>query len=138
VAFAEHGLPFVAETVTTTDRMIADNRELLKAFLVAEIEGWTDAVNDPQRGADLALETYGAELDLDPIKTLAGSKAQNELVTSPETEENGLFTISEELQEMTIASLVGAGIDIDAGALFDLSLLAEVYTDNPDLIDYTR
>jgi ABC-type nitrate/sulfonate/bicarbonate transport system substrate-binding protein len=138
LAFAENGLPFVAETLTTTDQMIADNRELLKAFLVAEVKGWADAVNDPQRGADLALETYGADLDLDPAKTLAGSEAQNDLVTSPETEENGLFTISEELQEMTIASLVGAGIDIDAATLFDLSLLAEVYGENPELIAYMR
>jgi ABC-type nitrate/sulfonate/bicarbonate transport system substrate-binding protein len=134
--FAENGLPFVAETVTVTDDMIAENREALKAFLVAEIRGWTDAVNDAQGGADLALETYGADLDLDPAKTLAGSEAQNELVTSPETEENGLFTISEELQEMTVESLAGAGITIAAEDLFDLSLLAEVYEENPDLIAY--
>jgi ABC-type nitrate/sulfonate/bicarbonate transport system substrate-binding protein len=35
--FADNGLPFVAETFTTTDRYIADNREKLKAFLYAEI-----------------------------------------------------------------------------------------------------
>jgi ABC-type nitrate/sulfonate/bicarbonate transport system substrate-binding protein len=134
--FAENGLPFVAETVTTTDEMIASNRELLKAFLVAEIRGWTDAVNDPQAGADLALEVYGTDLDLDPAKTLAGAEAQNELITSPETEENGLFTISEELQAMTIESLAGAGVTLEAADLFDLSLLAEVYEENPDLIAY--
>lgn len=134
--FAENGLPFVAETLTVTDDMIANNRELLKAFLVAEIKGWTDAVNDAQGGADLAIETYGADLDLDPAKTLAGSEAQNLLVVSDETEANGLFTISEDLQALTVESLAGAGITIDASALFDLSLLAEVYEENPDLIAY--
>jgi len=136
--FAENGLPFVAETVTTTDQMIAENRELLKAFLVAEIKGWTDAVNDPQGGADLALDVYGTDLDLDPAKTLAGSEAQNALVVSAETEANGLFTISEDLQKLTVESLAGAGIDLEASDLFDLSLLAEVYEENPDLIDYQR
>ncbi|MBN9202763.1 MAG: ABC transporter substrate-binding protein, partial [Microbacterium chocolatum] len=96
--FAQNGLPFVAETFTVTDEQIASNREMLKAFLVAELRGWTDALADPQGGADLALEVYGADLDLDPEKTLAGSLAQNELVVSEETEANGLFTISEELQ----------------------------------------
>jgi hypothetical protein len=134
--FAENGLPFVAETVTTTDEAISSNREMLKAFLVAEIKGWTDALADPQAGADLAMETYGVDLDLDPEKTLAGSEAQNLLVVSDETEENGLFTISEDLQATTIDSLAGAGITLEASDLFDLSLLAEVYEENPDLIAY--
>jgi ABC-type nitrate/sulfonate/bicarbonate transport system substrate-binding protein len=134
--FAENGLPFVAETVTVTDESIETDREMLKAFLVAEIRGWTDALADPQGGADLALETYGTDLDLDPAKTLAGSEAQNELVVSDETVENGLFTISEALQELTIESLAGAGIELSADDLFDLSLLAEVYEENPDLVAY--
>ncbi|GAA2996370.1 ABC transporter substrate-binding protein [Microbacterium aurantiacum] len=134
--FAQNGLPFVAETFTVTDEQIASNREMLKAFLVAELRGWTDALADPQGGADLALEVYGADLDLDPEKTLAGSLAQNELVVSEETEANGLFTISEELQALTIESLAGAGIELEAADLFDLSLLAEVYEENPDLLDY--
>ncbi|MGQ3200884.1 ABC transporter substrate-binding protein, partial [Microbacterium aurantiacum] len=130
--FAQNGLPFVAETFTVTDEQIASNREMLKAFLVAELRGWTDALADPQGGADFALEVYGADLDLDPEKTLAGSLAQNELVVSEETEANGLFTISEELQALTIESLAGAGIELEAADLFDLSLLAEVYEENPD------
>ncbi|MEV8274288.1 ABC transporter substrate-binding protein [Microbacterium sp. NPDC077184] len=134
--FAQNGLPFVAETFTVNDEQIASNREMLKAFLVAELRGWTDALADPQGGADLALEVYGTDLDLDPEKTLAGSLAQNELVVSEETEANGLFTISEELQALTIESLAGAGIELEAADLFDLSLLAEVYEENPDLLDY--
>lgn len=134
--FADNGLPFVAETVTVTDDTIANNREMLKAFLVAEIKGWTDALADPQAGADLAINTYGTDLDLDPAKTLAGSEAQNLLVVSDETEENGIFTISDALQAETIKSLAGAGINLQASDLFDLSLLAEVYEENPDLVAY--
>lgn len=134
--FAENGLPFVAETLIVSDETIANEREMLKAFLVAEIRGWTDALADPQAGADLAIEKYGADLGLDPAKTLAGSEAQNDLVVSDETAENGLFTISEALQTLTIDSLAGAGIELSASDLFDLSLLAEVYEENPDLIAY--
>ena len=134
--FADNGLPFVAETVTVTDDTIANNREMLKAFLVAEIKGWTDALADPQAGADLAINKYGTDLDLDPAKTLAGSEAQNKLVVSSETEENGIFTISDALQAETIKSLAGAGITLEASDLFDLSLLTEVYEENPDLVAY--
>lgn len=135
--FADNGLPFVAESVAVTDEAIANDREKLKAFLVAEIRGWTDAVNDPEEGARLAYEVYGADLDLTPENSIAGAIAQATLlVVSDETAENGLFTISEELQASTIDSLAGAGIELEASDLFDLSLLDEVYEENPDLIAY--
>ncbi|WP_314503065.1 ABC transporter substrate-binding protein [uncultured Microbacterium sp.] len=135
--FADNGLPFVAETVTVTDDSIANNRDALKAFLLAEIKGWTDAVNDPAAGAKLAVDDYGKDLDLNLDNSIAGATVQAEqLVVSDETAENGLFTISEDLQKETIKSLAGAGITLEAADLFDLSLLAEVYEENPDLIAY--
>ncbi|MBT2498123.1 ABC transporter substrate-binding protein [Agromyces sp. ISL-38] len=137
--FADNGLPFVAETFTVTDDAIANDREKLKAFLYAEILGWTDAVNDPEEGARLAVEEYGKDLDLNPENSKAGSiKAAEELVVSDETAENGLFTISDELQAETIKSLAGAGIDVKADDLFDLSLLAEVYKEHPELVKYLK
>ncbi len=134
--FADNGLPFVAETLTTTDDMISSNPETIKAFLKAEIMGWTDQVNDPEEGARLAYEEYGADLGLDPDTSIAGSIAQNDLVVTDEVEANGLFTISDDLQAATIESLSGAGIELAASDLFDLSLLAEVYEENPELLDF--
>ena len=135
--FADNGLPFVAETITVTDDAIANDREKLKAFLVAEIKGWTDAVNDPEAGAKLAVSDYGKDLDLILENSVAGATVQAEqLVVSDETAENGLFTISDSLQKETVKSLAGAGITLEASDLFDLSLLEEVYEENPDLIAY--
>ena len=135
--FADNGLPFVAETITTTDMLIASDREKLKAFLVAEIKGWSDAVKDPAAGSKLAVEVYGADLGLNPDTSLAGATAQAELlVVSDETAKNGLFTISSALQEQTLASLAAAGIEVTAEDLFDMSLLAEVYEEYPELIAY--
>ncbi|MCC4908575.1 ABC transporter substrate-binding protein [Microbacterium sp. cx-59] len=131
--FADNGLPFVAETFTVTDEVLESRRDELKAFLVAEIKGWQDALADPDEGARLAIEEYGADLDLDPEKTLAGMLATNALIETSETDANGLFTISDDLQTQTVASLAGAGITLEASDLFDLSLLAEVYEENPDL-----
>ncbi|MFV0632562.1 ABC transporter substrate-binding protein [Demequina sp.] len=135
--FADNGLPFVAETFTVTDEAIASDREMLKAFLVAEIKGWTDAVLDPAEGSRLAVEEYGADLGLIPEVSALGATTQAEkLVVSDETAANGLFTISDALQSETIASLAGAGITVTADQLFDMSLLAEVYEAYPELVDY--
>lgn len=135
--FADNGLPFVAETFTVTDQSIAEKRDALKAFLLAEIKGWTDAVNDPEAGAMLAINDYGKDLGLVEANSIAGAKAQAEqLVVSDETVANGLFTISDELQKETVASLATAGIDVTVDALFDLTILAEVYEENPELVAY--
>lgn len=137
--FADNGLPFVAHVITTTDDTIANNREMLKAFLEAEIRGWTDAVADPAAGAQAAVDQHGDDLGLDIDLSTASAVAQSELlIVSDETAENGLFTISDELQEQTIASLARAGMELDAADLFDTSLLAEVYAENPDLVDYSK
>ena len=136
--FADNGLPFVAETFTVTDQSIAEDRDMLKAFLEAEIRGWTDVLEDPETAVDTCLESYGADLGLDrDNEIVSATTANDELITSPDTEENGLFTITEQLQQETVESLAGAGVDVDVEDLFDLSLLAEVYEDNPDLTDYS-
>ncbi|WP_430868691.1 ABC transporter substrate-binding protein [Demequina aurantiaca] len=137
--FADNGLPFVAETFSVTDDAIANDREKLKAFLYAEILGWTDEVNDPAEGSRLAVEEYGVDLGLDAANSLAGSIMQAEaLVVSDETVANGLFTISDQLQTETVASLAGAGIVLEPADLFDMSLLAEVYEAYPELIEYMK
>jgi ABC-type nitrate/sulfonate/bicarbonate transport system substrate-binding protein len=135
--FADNGLPFVAETFTATDQTIAEDREMLKAFLVAEIKGWTDVIADPSAAVDVDLDSYGADLGLVRDNEVQSAQiANDELITSSDTEANGLFTISEKLQEETVRSLAGAGIDVSADDLFDLSLLDEVYEENPDLVDH--
>lgn len=137
--YADAGLPFVAETVTVTDDSIANNREMLKAFLKAEIQGWTDNVNDPEAGALLAVNDFGKDQNLDEDSSIEGNTAQvNDLVTSDETKENGLFTISDSLQDETIASLAAGGISVTKDQLFDMSLLDEVYQENPDLKSYEK
>jgi ABC-type nitrate/sulfonate/bicarbonate transport system substrate-binding protein len=136
--FADNGLPFVAETFTVTDQAIAEDRDMLKAFLEAEIRGWRAVLDDPEAAVDICLDEYGADLGLNRDNEVVSARIANEdLITSDETEESGLFTISDELQAETVTSLAGAGVDVEVDDLFDLSLLAEVYEENPDLMDYT-
>jgi ABC-type nitrate/sulfonate/bicarbonate transport system substrate-binding protein len=134
--FADNGLPFVAEAFVVTQDSIDNNREALKAFLYATIKGWKDAVADPNEGARLAVDIYGKDLGLDIGKEQQQSSAQNDLlVVTDETRANGLFTISEALQQQNIDTLAAAGYTITAAQLFDMSLLAEVYAEHPELLD---
>ena len=133
--FATNGLPFVAKTITATDQSVADNRETLKSFLRAEIQGWADAVGDVDETVRLVTDVFGTALDLDPVAVRAGAQEQNALIVSADTVAHGLLTISPELQERTLASLAAAGIDVSAEDLFDLSLLDEVYAEFPELAD---
>ncbi len=133
--FADNGLPFVAESVIATEDTIAERPDMVKAFLEAEIRGWQDALADPEEGARLAVEEYGADLDLDLEKEVAQATTQNDLlIVTEETEANGIFTISDELVQQNLDTLATAGIDLEAEALFDLSLLDELLTEKPELI----
>lgn len=149
LAYAENGVPYVAETYSVTDEYLAENEDLLKAFLIAEIKGWTDVFQQPtdetvtlitkyynqaaQESSEGLEAVFGA---LDPAKTAAGLEAEKLLISTPDTEANGLFTISDDLKNQTIASLAAAGWDLSVDELFDTSIIDEIYAENPELKDY--
>jgi ABC-type nitrate/sulfonate/bicarbonate transport system substrate-binding protein len=133
LGFADNGLPFVAETYTVLQDTIDTKRELLKAFLKAEIQGWTDAVKDPAKSAELAATKYGKDLKLDVDEQTKEAEAQNGLILTDEVNTNGLLTMSQDLIDENITSLAAMGYSITADKLFDMSLLEEVYKENPDL-----
>lgn len=132
--FADNGLPFVAESIIATDETIAERPEAVKAFLEAEIKGWTEACTDLEEGARLAVEEYGADQDLDLDKEVEQNTVQcEELVNTDETAENGLFTISDELLAQNMETFEAAGIDATQEDVFDLSLLEELLAEKPEL-----
>lgn len=147
--YADNGVPFVAETYAVTDEYLAENCELIKALLLAEIRGWTDVFqnstedtvalvtqyyNEAATGNADGLEAaFGA---LDPVKTGLALEATQELISTEETEASGLFTISDELQQQTVESLAAAGWDVEVEELFNTTIIDEIYEENPELLDY--
>lgn len=148
--YAENGVPYVAETYTVTDQYLAENRDLLKALLTAEIKGWTETFKNPSDEVVKVVTTHynkaasdsdGLEAsfgELDPVKTKRGLEESQKLISTPETEKNGLFTISEELQQQTVDSLAAAGWEISVEDLFDTSIIDEIYEENPELKAYQK
>ena len=145
LAYAENGLPYVAESYAVTDQYLAENKDLIKAFLIAEIKGWSDTFTEPVDDTVALVTKYYNESaaagdltfgDLDPAKVKAGIEAQALLISTEETEENGLFTISDDLKEQTLASLKASGWELTADQLFDTSIIDEIYAEQPDLKNY--
>jgi hypothetical protein len=60
--------------------------------------------------------------------------AQNKLITSADTDKNGLFTMTDALIAENIEALGRSGSTITADKIFDLSLLKEIYAADPSLI----
>ncbi|WP_024801898.1 ABC transporter substrate-binding protein [Nocardia sp. BMG51109] len=131
--FADFGLPLTAETLTVRQQTIDSERDKLKAFLAAEIKGWKDAVADPAESARLAVEVYGKDQRLELGEQTKEATAQNDLVVSADTEAGGLFTMTDELIARNIEALGKAKIAIEADQLFDLSVLRELYAEQPGL-----
>ncbi|PXW27970.1 UNVERIFIED_CONTAM: ABC-type nitrate/sulfonate/bicarbonate transport system substrate-binding protein [Williamsia faeni] len=131
--FADFNLPLVAETLVVRQETIDNERDKLKAFLKADIAGWYDAVADPAKSADLAVNKYGKDLGLEVDEQTKEAQAQNLLVISDDTKANGLLTMTDALIDLNIEALAKAGYDITADQIFDMSLIEEVYAENPDL-----
>ncbi|MCU1499466.1 MAG: hypothetical protein JWM47_3419 [Acidimicrobiales bacterium] len=131
----DHGYPYFSESIAVKKETLAKDRDKIKAALIGDIKGWTDAIADPALGAKLAATKYGKDLGLDEDEQVLESKAQNLLISTADTKANGLMTISDELLEQTLASLKAGGVEITAGQLVDTSVLAEIYDENPELKD---
>jgi ABC-type nitrate/sulfonate/bicarbonate transport system substrate-binding protein len=131
---ADHGYPLVSETYMATTQSISSSPEALKGFLLAELAGWKDNIADPKLGATLTVSTYGKGLGLTIPEQTLESAAENALILTPDTKTNGLFTVTAALIEANLKTLAIGGLKLTADKLFDLSLLADIYKEHPELI----
>jgi ABC-type nitrate/sulfonate/bicarbonate transport system substrate-binding protein len=132
--FADYGYPLAGDVYVVTDTTIKEHRDAVKAFLRAQIRGWKKSLSDPALGARLAADNYGKNLGLNVAVETLQSETQNSLVLTDDTRKNGLFTITPGLITENIATLKLAGTRVTAEQLFDLSVLTEVYQEDPSLI----
>jgi ABC-type nitrate/sulfonate/bicarbonate transport system substrate-binding protein len=133
LTYSEAGFPQVGDAIVVTRDTLENHRDELKALLTAAIRGWNDALADEDLVVDVAME-YGAGNDLQESLQRASAGVQPSFMITEDTAENGLFTITDELAAGSITSLEALGVEIGEDELFDLSLLEEIYEENPDLI----
>lgn len=115
---------FVVDEATLAD---PDQRDMLVRVMRASVQGWQDAVAQPEEGARLAVEKYGKSLKLDITNETAAAKAFVPLVQTEETKANGLLTMSQAGIDANISTMQSVGIDAAADELFDTSVLDDAF-----------
>ncbi|GHF32077.1 ABC-type nitrate/sulfonate/bicarbonate transport system substrate-binding protein [Amycolatopsis bartoniae] len=131
--FAEFNWSTVTQTYVASTDQISESADLLKAALRADIMGWRDNIADPKEGASLAVDNYGKSLKFSLDNQLGCNEAEIVLMKTADTEKNGIFTVTDELQQATVRTLALSGVHTTAADLFDLSLLTAVYQEHPEL-----
>ena len=130
----DYHYPLVSESYVVQKSALTEKRDALKALLKAEIMGWRDSLKDPTAGAQLAVDTYGKSQDLKLNTEVEQSKAQNKLILDERTKSEGILTISAQQVEDSVKTIALGGTQISAKDLFDTSVIAEVYQENPELM----
>lgn len=131
---ADFGYQLVQESVVVRRSTLESKRDLVKAFLVADVMGWRDSVADPAAGPELTATVYGKDLGITAEDLLVNSELQAGLVYPPSAAETGIINVPDELIEATIASIALGGVEIEADRLFDMSVIREVYEEHPELL----
>jgi ABC-type nitrate/sulfonate/bicarbonate transport system substrate-binding protein len=130
----DYKYPLVSQTFVVQTSSLTGKRDQLKALLKAEIMGWRDSLKDPTEGATLAVNTYGKSQNLKQSTEVEQSKAQNKLILDDRTKTEGIFTVPTAMIDATVKTINESGTAITADKLFDMSVLTEVYQENPDLM----
>ncbi|OLM34249.1 Hydroxymethylpyrimidine ABC transporter, substrate-binding component [Pseudonocardia sp. Ae717_Ps2] len=129
---ADVGFPLVGQTYITTQDVLDNDREKVKAFLRAEVRGWKDVLADPQHATDLTVNDYGRTLGLDPRTTLDACIAGNELIRTGEPGQR-VIDISDATVEANVRAIAAGGLDLSPDTLFDLGPIREVHQEDPAL-----
>ena len=101
-------------------------RAQLVAFMKAESLGWQDVVNDPAMAADLTVNVYGKGNGLNLAEQKACCIATNDDIVSADTQKHGLFWMTPESVEETIASLALGGAKATSD-MYTNEILEEAY-----------
>ena len=94
-------------------------------FLRATRRGWEDAIADPAAAAQIVVDEYGAELDLDLDNQTATLEAFVPLIQTDEIAEQGLFWMTDEGIAANVETMQSVDIEVDE-SLFTNELLEEL------------
>lgn len=129
----DYNYPLVSQVYVALKKSVDEKRDAIKAFLKSDIMGWHDTLKDPAGGAALAANTYGKGLGLTVAEQTLESEAQNKLILTERTKTDGIATMTPAMIDDSIHTLGLGGIKITGSQLFDMSVIEEVYKENPDL-----
>jgi ABC-type nitrate/sulfonate/bicarbonate transport system substrate-binding protein len=126
--FADYGYKMFTATYAVTAAALTDKvrRAQLVAFMKGEILGWQDAIRDPDLAARLTVDVYGAGNGLDFNSQKMSCVATNDYIVNADTKKYGLFWMTPESVQETIAAIAASGMTA-APDIFTNEILAEAY-----------
>jgi ABC-type nitrate/sulfonate/bicarbonate transport system substrate-binding protein len=133
--FYDHGYTSIAGCYVITEQSYDDEerRTALTNFMLGDVQGWQDAIADPQAAVDLALGSWSADLEIAPEKALATLEATNDLITARGAgTDRGVFTLDAEGIDGSLAAVEATGATLDR-AVFVPSLLDELFDGRTEL-----
>jgi ABC-type nitrate/sulfonate/bicarbonate transport system substrate-binding protein len=136
--FSDFGTPLYADAIIGKRDYLDQNRELVTGYLRAVVQGWEQNMRDPEEGARLAVEEYGADLGLDLEQSTLENEKQIELQQSDLTEEKGLLWMDADFMAGPVYDGIRAtGRDRlpEVDQLVDLSFLEAAYDGRTSLLE---
>jgi ABC-type nitrate/sulfonate/bicarbonate transport system substrate-binding protein len=118
---------YIANAATLSD---TQKMKTLVGLMTGESRGWMDVVNNPDGAAELAVNNFGKGLGLSLPQQKLEAQAQNGFVVDADTKANGLFTMTPEKIDGTIASLALGGVKAKP-SMFTSAVLDQVYKHGP-------
>jgi len=101
-------------------------RAQLIAFLKGDILGWQDEIKDPGFAGKLTAEVYGAGNGLNAASQAESCRVQNEFIVNEVTRKHGIYWMSPEMVEESVATLAASGVKAST-SMFTNELLEEIY-----------
>lgn len=122
------GYPLMEECYVVRQASLDDpaKHKQIVSLMQGESMGWTDALGDVQGAANLAVNVYGKDLNLDLNQQLLAMRSELDLVRTADTNAHGLFWMSDQLIAGTVHSL-GLGGVAARPDMFTRAVLGEVY-----------
>ncbi len=130
--FDKNGYPSVGETIMVDESSLTSRRDEVKKLIHAVILGWQAAAADPSGTASVIVDHYGESLGLTLDDQTAKLQAMAPLIIVPGTT-NRVLQVTPDRASATVESLRKAGVPVDVDGLFDLSIVDEIYAENPEI-----
>ena len=136
--WADLGLPSYANLFFAERSYLEEHRDAVVGFTRATILGWERNAQDPEVGARLAVEEFGADLGLDLDQQVRQNELQIPFMQSDLTEASGLMRLDPEAWDGPMAeAYLASGREAmpSAADTIDLTVLDEVYGDRTSLLE---
>lgn len=120
----------MSDVVIVNRAYLKSHRDQVVAFMAATIRGWKAQIEDPTKGATLAVKKYGVDLGLDLTQQIASAKADIPFMKYDGTKAHRIFQTNTALvRKYVYPGLELAGITglPDASSVIDMSVLDDAY-----------